>query len=71
FMNEEYNRESFLMPIEYRFEKDDTQSDKKRKVLDYISGMMDTYAIEMYIKHFGTDPFLEKYDAAIFKKGTG
>ncbi len=45
------------MPIEYRFEKDDTQSDKKRK-LDYISGMMDTYAIEMYIKHFGTDPFL-------------
>lgn len=43
------------------------QSEKIRKVLDYISGMMDTYAVEVYIKHFGKDPFIVKYDQDIFK----
>lgn len=55
------------MPIEYRWDDKTEQSEKIRKVLDYISGMMDTYAVEVYIKHFGKDPFIVKYDQDIFK----
>lgn len=67
FMNEEYNEDGMLMPVEYRWGNHTSKKEKTRKVLDYISGMMDTYAIEVYIKHFGEDPFNVKYDREIFK----
>lgn len=67
FVNESYNKNGLLMPIEYRWDDKTEQSEKIRKVLDYISGMMDTYAVEVYIKHFGKDPFIVKYDQDIFK----
>ena len=67
FMNEEYNKDGMLMPVEYRWDNNTRKKEKTRKVLDYISGMMDTYAIEVYIKHFGEDPFNVKYDREIFK----
>ena len=63
FMNDEYNEKGMLMPVEYRWK---SEEDKARNVLDYISGMMDTYAIEVYMKHFGEDPFNVKYDTEIF-----
>lgn len=63
FMNDEYNEKGMLMPVEYRWK---SEEDKARNVLDYISGMMDTYAIEVYMKHFGEDPFNVKYDIEIF-----
>jgi len=53
FMNDEYNEKGMLMPVEYRWNSEDSKETKARKVLDYISGMMDTYAIEVYMKHFG------------------
>ncbi len=52
FMNEEYNKDGMLMPVEYRWDNNTRKKEKTRKVLDYISGMMDTYAIEVYIKQF-------------------
>lgn len=67
FMNDEYNKDGMLMPVEYRWGNHTSKKEKTRKVLDYISGMMDTYAIEVYIKHFGEDPFNVKYDREIFK----
>lgn len=68
FMNDEYNKDGMLMPIEYRWNREDNENKevKSRKVLDYISGMMDTYAIEVYMKHFGEDPFNVKYVREIF-----
>lgn len=66
FMNDEYNEDGMLMPVEYRWNTEDSKETKARKVLDYISGMMDTYAIEVYMKHFGEDPFNVKYDKEIF-----
>lgn len=66
FMNEKYNKNGMLMPVEYRWATHTSKKEKTRKVLDYISGMMDTYAIEAYIKHFGEDPFNVKYDREIF-----
>lgn len=72
FMNEEYNEDGMLMPVEYRWNSEDSEDSedikdiKARKVLDYISGMMDTYAIEVYMKHFGEDPFNVKYDREVF-----
>lgn len=72
FMNEEYNEDGMLMPVEYRWNSEDSEDSedikdiKARKVLDYISGMMDTYAIEVYMKHFGEDPFNVKYDRDVF-----
>lgn len=67
FMNDEYNEYGMLMPVEYRWDNHTSKKEKTRKVLDYISGMMDTYAVEVYIKHFGEDPFNVKYDREIFK----
>lgn len=67
FMNDEYNEDGMLMPVEYRWDNHTSKKEKTRKVLDYISGMMDTYAVEVYIKHFGEDPFNVKYDREIFK----
>lgn len=68
FMNDEYNKDGMLMPVEYRWNREDNENKevKSRKVLDYISGMMDTYAIEVYMKHFGEDPFNVKYVREIF-----
>lgn len=43
-----YNKDQKLLPPEYR-----TKSDKNRTVLDYIGGMMDSYAIDSYKKYFG------------------
>lgn len=67
FMNDEYNKDGMLMPVEYRWNSEDSKDIKARKVLDYISGMMDTYAIEVYMKHFGEDPFNVKYDREVFR----
>ncbi|MCW1059635.1 dNTP triphosphohydrolase [Streptococcus anginosus] len=56
YTDESYNRKGLLLPIEYRW-NDGNETDKKQKVLDYIGGMMDTYAIDTYKKHFGKELF--------------
>ncbi|MFW3441656.1 deoxyguanosinetriphosphate triphosphohydrolase family protein [Aliarcobacter butzleri] len=44
-----YNKNNILLPAEYR-----KRSDKQeRLVIDYISGMMDSFAEQEYIKYFG------------------
>lgn len=49
YTDESYNKGMVLMPANYRDE-----SQWNRKVLDYIGGMMDVYAIQQYEKYFGT-----------------
>lgn len=50
FTDTEYNRNYNLLPPEYRPASPDGLS---RAVIDYIAGMMDTFAISLYEKHFG------------------
>ncbi|WP_457618479.1 deoxyguanosinetriphosphate triphosphohydrolase family protein [Lutibacter sp.] len=48
YSDKDFNREMVLMPVNYRFiEK------RERKILDYIGGMMDVFAIQQYEKYFG------------------
>lgn len=44
-----YNKGNILLPAEVR----NLQCNQKRLVIDYISGMMDSYAEQEYIKYFG------------------
>ncbi|WP_336702617.1 dGTP triphosphohydrolase [Chryseobacterium indologenes] len=48
YNDKEYNRDMVLLPANYR----DT-TNWERKILDYIGGMMDIYAIQQYEKYFG------------------
>lgn len=50
FTDIQYNRNYNLLPPEYR---PDTPEMLSRSVIDYIAGMMDTFAISLYEKHFG------------------
>jgi dGTPase len=43
-----FNKDLVLLPAEYR-----DKSEKERTILDYIGGMMDSYAIEQYKIYFG------------------
>lgn len=51
------------MPVEFRY-NNSCDLIKKRKVIDYISGMMDSYAISTYTKFFGASSL----DGGYFEK---
>lgn len=57
----EFNRDMLLMPVEYRTDKNSTEEEKMRKVADYIGGMMDPSAIEIYSKIYGGDEVSKLY----------
>lgn len=48
YTDRSYNRDMVLMPANYR-----SKQLWERKVLDYLGGMMDVYAIQQYEKYFG------------------
>jgi len=56
YMDREFNQNMRLMPSEYRDEED-----WERCVFDYISGMMDEYAIEKHKVFFGENKLNEIY----------
>jgi len=52
YSDDNYNKDNALLSSTYRiFSKDN--NDKNRRVIDYISGMMDQYAYEVYEKITG------------------
>lgn len=51
YVNEKYNNGNALLSSIYRFYEG--ENDRKRRIIDYIAGMMDQYAIEMYDKFYG------------------
>ncbi len=53
-----FNYNYKLMPEEYRQQKDKSQ----RNAIDYISGMMDKYAINLYEKYMGKLDHLYAFD---------
>lgn len=50
---EVYINESCYLPVEFRYNKSDEKTTKKRLVIDYIAGMMDSFAISSYEKFYG------------------
>ncbi|MFA6789439.1 MAG: dNTP triphosphohydrolase [Arcobacteraceae bacterium] len=58
-----YNKNNILLPAELRILQNENTSNT-RLVIDYISGMMDSYAEQEYIKYFGQGSLEQLY----FKK---
>lgn len=52
-----YNKGNILLPAEVR----NLECDQRRLVIDYISGMMDSYAEQEYIKYFGKSSLEKLY----------
>ena len=59
YMDESYNKDFMLLPPEYRSSK--TCKDRKRGILDYISGMMDSFAIQEFVRYFGASEYERAY----------
>ena len=57
--DQNFNNDLKLLPPEYR----DLESDctRKRSILDYISGMMDSFAVAEYIKYYGENDLNKMY----------
>lgn len=67
YMNQDFNHGFDLLPSQYRPNKkiiDPKQLDLvlKRKVLDHISGMMDSFAISTYERFYGKDSILKDFE---------
>lgn len=56
-IDEKFNKDLVLLPADYR-----DKSDKERTILDYIGGMMDSYAIDQYKVYFGNNSLDKLYD---------
>lgn len=54
YMDKKFNENMRLLPSEYRYKKP-TCTQWERSVFDYISGMMDEYAIAKHKEFFGTN----------------
>lgn len=65
FYNESFNKNAFFLPVEYRpgFENENT---RRRFIIDYISGMMDYFAINSYEKFYGKASLEKLFDKCVF-----
>lgn len=61
FMDNTFNKENKLLPIEYR------GYDRERAVTDYIAGMMDSYALKVYKNIYGKGSLNKIYEPMYFK----
>lgn len=63
FMDDNFNKKNKLLPIEYRTVD---EKRKERAVIDYLAGMMDSYAIKVYKDIYGKSAFDKIYDPLYF-----
>lgn len=61
FMDPTFNKDNKLLPIEYR-----DNMNRERAIVDYISGMMDSYAIKIYGEIYGRNSIAQIYDKNYF-----
>jgi dGTPase len=54
-----YNKDLMLLSAEYR--KFEDENGRLRNVVDFISGMMDSFAMKEYEKYFGTGSLERQY----------
>lgn len=59
YTDESYNKDLMLLSAEYRKFEDDNE--RLRNVVDFISGMMDSFAMKEYEKYFGTGSLERQY----------
>ncbi|MEH7440671.1 dNTP triphosphohydrolase [Neobacillus drentensis] len=62
FNDNAFNRKNLLLPVEFR--QDDV--DQERLVADYISGMMDSYALKVFKELYGASAIESVYDVNYF-----
>lgn len=62
FMDDEFNKDNKLLPVEFREEED-----RMRDISDYVSGMMDSYAVKVYEDIYGKSSLEKLYDPSYFK----
>jgi dGTPase len=65
YYDNNFNKDGLLLPPEYRSAKDD--NDRMRMVVDYIAGMMDSFAIQEYKKYFGEGSLNKLYPIDKFR----
>ncbi|MEI2781276.1 MAG: dNTP triphosphohydrolase [Candidatus Competibacter sp.] len=53
YCDKKFNKEGLLLPVEYR--NTSRECELKRSIIDYISGMMDAFAIKEYKKYYGSN----------------
>lgn len=66
--DDKFNKDMLLLPVEYRTGSKKTE-DRYRIIADYIGGLMDPSAIEIYTKLFGDSEITKIYDKDLFKSG--
>ncbi|MBN8209379.1 dNTP triphosphohydrolase [Bacillus sp. NTK071] len=65
FNDEKFNKGNLLLPVEYRM-FDEEEESRERVIADYISGMMDSFAINTFTKLFGSNSLEKLYDKEYF-----
>ncbi|HEX8735892.1 MAG TPA: dNTP triphosphohydrolase [Pyrinomonadaceae bacterium] len=61
FSDDKFNKELFLLPAEYRKYESGNETERQRNIIDYISGMMDSFAMKEYEKYFGPNSLEKQY----------
>ncbi|TYS59519.1 hypothetical protein FZC76_22065 [Sutcliffiella horikoshii] len=64
FTDDKFNKNNMLLPVEFR----NTNEEKDRMIADYISGMMDSYAIQVFQNLYGKNSLEVIYDAKYFSQ---
>jgi dGTPase len=71
YTDSQFNRDLLLLPPEFRAIAHDTNDDepiRKRVVIDYIAGMMDSFAVQEYQRYFGSSSLDTIYDRNVWSK---
>ena len=72
YTDKQFNFKNSLLPPEYRVlentvDNENVEKTQQRLVVDYIAGMMDSFAIQEYKKYFGTSSLDSIYDIDFWK----
>ena len=73
YIDSNFNKDLFLLPPELRaitYLNKDNENVKKRVIIDYIAGMMDSFAVQEYQRYFGSSSLDKIYDQNIWRNKT-
>jgi dGTPase len=66
FCDKTFNKDNILLPVEYRMFEEANDEPRVRAISDYISGMMDSYAIKVFTDFYGSNAIEKVYDKDFF-----
>ena len=67
YIDNDFNKNNILLPPEYR--SYNSEQERKRVIIDYISGMMDSFSIQEYKRFFGANSLDSLYPVRETNKG--